>query len=62
MDIQKEREAFEVGRLKDQIANLLDERQELYAQINSDDGPVALWAKPKNDLSESVKQSLKEVS
>ncbi|MDP7847048.1 hypothetical protein [Acinetobacter pittii] len=28
-------ESFEVGRLKDRITELLDERQDLYAQINS---------------------------
>ncbi|TPT06532.1 hypothetical protein FJU75_14435 [Acinetobacter baumannii] len=28
-------ESFEIGRLKDRITELLDERQDLYAQINS---------------------------
>ena len=29
---------------------------------DTEDDPVAWWAKPKNDLPESVKQSLREVS
>lgn len=34
----------------------------LIAAYDTEDGPVLWWAKPKNDLSESVMQSLKEVS
>ncbi|TCB80109.1 hypothetical protein E0H89_00285 [Acinetobacter sp. ANC 3781] len=29
---------------------------------DTEDGPVSWWTKPKNDLPESVKQSLREVS
>ncbi|MDC5443127.1 hypothetical protein NRA37_02725 [Acinetobacter baumannii] len=33
---QAVQQSFEIGRLKDRITELLDERQDLYAQINND--------------------------
>ncbi|MFW1920002.1 hypothetical protein ACG9Y9_18995, partial [Acinetobacter baumannii] len=33
---QAVQQSFEIGRLQDRITELLDERQDLYAQINND--------------------------
>lgn len=56
---------YDMSLISDQVINELKPDGEdwfIFSIHECNDGPVALWAKPKNDLSESVKQSLKEVS
>ena len=48
-------ERFEIGRLQDRIADLLDERQELYAQLDA--GSTEGFILVEKDLVQSIHQS-----
>ena len=48
-------EGFEIGRLQDRITELLDERQELYAQLNT--GTTKGFTLVQKDLIQSIHQS-----
>lgn len=48
-------EEFEIGRLQDRITELLDERQELYAQLNT--GTTKGFTLVQKDLIQSIHQS-----
>ncbi|WGQ05140.1 DUF551 domain-containing protein [Acinetobacter baumannii] len=45
---QAVQQSFEIGRLQDRITELLDERQDLYAQINNDQA-VPTWISVKDE-------------
>ncbi|WP_250621664.1 DUF551 domain-containing protein [Acinetobacter pittii] len=54
---QAVQQSFEIGRLQDRITELLDERQDLYAQINNDQA-VPEWISVKDKLPEITDASV----
>lgn len=54
---QAVQQSFDIGRLQDRITELLDERQDLYAQINNDQA-VPEWISVKDKLPEITDASV----
>ncbi|ENR2979857.1 hypothetical protein ACEVBE_000120 [Acinetobacter nosocomialis] len=54
---QAVQQSFEIGRLQDRITELLDERQDLYAQINNDQAvPEGYCLVPKEPTDKMLKR------
>ena len=53
-------DGFEIGRLQDRIVELLDERQELYAQLDAD-STEGFVLRPKEPTQEMIQAGLEKV-